>query len=91
MWLNSIIPANECWSTINRLYTSISWPISAAPPLPAESLVLTGAFITEPNELEVETDCAWVDADWRAGFKPEDSTISTRDVITPKVYQNQSN
>lgn len=74
---------------INKLYTSISWPISAHPPVAAESRAHApaGALITEPKELEVEIDCDWVEADWRAGIKPDDSTMSTRELITPNVYR----
>ena len=74
---------------INKLYTSISWPISAHPPVAVESRAHApaGALITEPKELEVEIDCDWVEADWRAGIRPDDSTMSTRELITPNVYQ----
>ena len=77
---------------MSKLNTSISWPISAPPPLPtAESrLVHIGPLMMELSELEVVTDCDCVDADWRAGQNPDASTISTLDVITPKVYQKIS-
>lgn len=71
---------------ISKLYCSISCPISGPPPPPAESLDAIGALMIEPSELDDVTDWAWVEADWRAGVRPQDSTMSIRDVITPKVY-----
>ena len=47
--------------------------------------------MTEPSELDVDVDTDCVDADGRAGVRPDDSTMSTRDVITPNVWTRKKN